>query len=221
MAIHRYHVVERPGETTLPCTVVDGQGRGWRLLAVEPPTGGRWIGTLGGAPVWAERSPGLDGAPPLGELVEVDDAVVEDALDLGPDAGTGEGLFDRTGTEATGTGDITGVVQFGPGGTNRRTAVLAWVAATANEADEAPGPATGPPAEALVRLVLDAPLDPLPAYDPGERESTPPLPHDAPPPRPAPPPERPVEPAPPQPAGSVGWLVAALALLLAVWFAIT
>lgn len=117
-----------------------------------------------------------DGAPP--------DDLDEVGITFGPDEVTG-GLFDSSSPDTT-TGERTATTR-GPVGTPpRRTAVLAWIAADLPE-EEAP-PSPGPhdttsalPAgttalDALKRLLLEAPLDPLPALDspglatPGRRD---------------------------------------------------
>lgn len=119
------------------------------------------------------------GAVPEGEAAGELDEV---GFAIGPDEGGG-GLFDRSGTDATGTGEATASTSRPElASTAQRTALLAWLAADLPSVEPLedttlPGfePALGPAVganEAQVRLeaalrraLADEPPDPLPALD--------------------------------------------------------
>lgn len=127
-------------------------------------------------PSAAPAPPEAASEPREGDLDEVGFAI-------GPDEGGGGGLFDRSGSDATGTGESTASTSR-PDlvATAQRTALLAWLAADLPEV-HAPEESTEPgfrpppdlaelPDEALGRLtaelrraLADEPLDPLPALD--------------------------------------------------------
>lgn len=96
-------------------------------------------------------------APGLPEAPQTDEVGVA----FGPDADVG-GLFDPPG-EHTQTGERTGHDPVGAGVGQRRTAVLAWIAAPPD--DLVPAPDRGPACEAVKRAIADEPLDPLPPLD--------------------------------------------------------
>jgi hypothetical protein len=94
-------------------------------------------------------------------------ALDEVGVVVGPDRGDALGLFDSPTTASTGEhteGPSPSAEDDGRlAGGQRRTAVLAWIAA---QAADAPAPAEGGvPCEPLKRLIADEPLDPLPALD--------------------------------------------------------
>lgn len=215
MALVRFEVVRREGEDLLPCRALDGSGRAWRLLASGSHADARWLGTSGGRAIWGVREADHDGETGSGEVLEIDERLHDDATDLGPEA-TSEGLFDRTGTEAVVSGDITGSVATGTSAA-RRTAALAWVAATADPERSFPLPESVA-VPRLLRIIEEEPVDLLPPLDPGMPPPPPP------PPRPAAAPPEVVE-RPPDadaargPQASVAWLLAALLLVLAAWIA--
>jgi hypothetical protein len=103
------------------------------------------------------------------------DDLDEVGITFGPDEVTG-GLFDSSSPDTT-TGERTATTR-GPVGTPpRRTAVLAWIAADLPEEDaQGAVPGSAAALDTLKRLLLDAPLDPLPALDspglatPGRRD---------------------------------------------------
>lgn len=214
MAVVRFQIVRRDGEDLLPCRALDGAGRAWRLLGSGAHADARWIGTSGGRAIWGVREADHDGETGSGEVLEIDERLHDDATDLGPEA-TGDGLFDRTGTEAGVSGDITGAVATGTSA-SRRTAALAWVAATADPERGFTIP-DAVPVPRLLRIIEDEPVDLLPPLDPGMPPPPPP------PPPPAAPPEVVQGPVDPEALrglrASAAWLLAALLLLLAVWIA--
>jgi hypothetical protein len=92
-------------------------------------------------------------------------ATDEVRVPVGPDRDN-LGLFDWQTSEGTVTGERTAGPPGGadaPQGDQRRTAVLAWIAAHTHPEPSTPA-ATGP-CEPLKRLIADEPLDPLPALD--------------------------------------------------------
>lgn len=119
------------------------------------------------------------GAPP-GEGREGD--LDEVGFAIGPDEGGG-GLFDRSGTDATGTGEATASTSRPDlAVTAQRTALLAWLAAdlpSVEAPEESTEPGFQPPPELaelpeaamgklaaeLRRALADEPLDPLPSLD--------------------------------------------------------
>lgn len=164
----RCEVLERDG--ALPRVIRNDAGQVLRLYADSPPAHAQWLGLLDGVAVWAEAVAGPatpEAAPGGGEAAEVvwleTLALDEVGVAVGPDRGDGLGLFDSPIT--ANTGEHTEGATAGPErvGEQRRTAVLAWIAAQAADLDVPAEP--GAPCEALKRLVADEPLDPLPALD--------------------------------------------------------
>jgi hypothetical protein len=164
----RCEVLRRDGPETLPCLVRTDDGRTLRLFGDDAPPTARWLGTLAGAPVWAVRvdePPDVAATPDEVLLVDVD-AIDEVGVAVGPDE-QGIGLFDVVRTESSLTGEPTGVAAAASRSEQRRTQILAWIAA---QPPPAADPATGgEPCAALKRLVADEPLDPIPALDGGPR----------------------------------------------------
>ncbi len=164
MARLRCEVLAREGaRATL---VRDETGRLLRLFAAAPPDGARWLGALDGEPAWGvpvEEVPADAVGDPLAVAWIESQALDEVGVAVGPDRDA-IGLFDAP-TTGTATGEHTEGPPSGPdrGGEQRRTAVLAWIAAQPPP-DAAPA-AEGVPCTALKRLIADEPLDPLPALD--------------------------------------------------------
>lgn len=112
----------------------------------------------------AERTEPAEGVERPGELGErAEPAHDEIGIAVGPD-GDVRGLFDAPFT-GTATGEHTADVAYAPErpGEQRRTAVLAWIAAETLARNAETG--DGAPCEPLKRLIADEPLDPLPALD--------------------------------------------------------
>jgi hypothetical protein len=177
----RCEVLRRDGPDPFPCVVRADDGRTMRLYGDDAPATARWLGTLAGAPVWAVR---LDEPPDVAavpeEILQIDPSPIDEVgVAVGPDE-QGIGLFDVVRTESSLTGEPTGVANAQPRGEQRRTQILAWIAARPAPAVDATVAAD--PCAPLKRLVADEPLDPLPALDGGPRR-----PHVA----PAPPPRAP------------------------------
>ncbi|MDP2315027.1 MAG: hypothetical protein Q8P41_19155 [Pseudomonadota bacterium] len=170
MARLRCEVLERDG--TVPRMVRDETGRLLRLHDDAPPSHAAWFGTVDGVGMWAETVPG--GAPTPIDALEIvwldtpltsrEGAHDEVGVVVGPDRGDALGLFDSPTTAST--GEHTEGPSSGPErvGEQRRTAVLAWIAAAQEPLVAAPVE-PGAPCEPLKRLVADEPLDPLPALD--------------------------------------------------------
>lgn len=167
MARLRCEVLEREGR--LVRHVRDENGRILRLYAESPPASAWWAGTIEGTGHWAESAALPDAAlPDPLEVVWLDTPALDEVgVPVGPDRGDALGLFDSPTTASTGEhteGPNPGAEgDDREAGGQRRTAVLAWIAA---QAAHTPPPAEGGvPCEPLKRLIADEPLDPLPALD--------------------------------------------------------
>lgn len=177
MARLRCEVLERDGP--LPRVVRDEAGRVLRLYADAPPLGAHWLGNIDGIGVWAIPMGDVLTTEAL-EVVWLDTPALDEVgVLVGPDRGDALGLFDSPTSASTGE-HTEGADSPGPDrvGEQRRTSVLAWIAAQEDHADEPidgdtpaegatddAGPVQGVPCERLKRLVADEPLDPLPALE--------------------------------------------------------
>lgn len=168
----RYEVLSREGDGPLPCLARAADGRVLRLVGEEEP-GATWLGTWNGVPVYGHRAVEPADAVASGEPLEIDPPALDEVeVQMGPDRDS-SGIFDPPGnTDGTVTGERTGS-EGGGGGARpeqRRTAVLAWIAA---DADDHGAPLSGAPCEPLKRLLADEPPDPLPALDAGPAPDAP------------------------------------------------
>ncbi|MES2645007.1 MAG: hypothetical protein V4850_36310 [Myxococcota bacterium] len=181
MARLRCEVLERDGP--VPVVVRDESGRVLRLHIDAPPAGAHWLGHIDGIGVWA--TPMADSVTTEAlEVVWLDTPALDEVgVVVGPDRGDALGLFDSP-TSAS-TGEHTEGAPSGPDhvGEQRRTSVLAWIAAqeahthapidayalgdphAQGEPPPEGSPVQGAPCEPLKRLVADEPLDPLPALE--------------------------------------------------------
>ncbi|MDP2308131.1 MAG: hypothetical protein Q8P18_19075 [Pseudomonadota bacterium] len=166
MARLRCEVLEREG--ALPRIVRDEAGRVLRLHRDAPPAGADWLGHIGGIGVWATPNEGADTMDAL-EVVWLDTPALDEVgVVVGPDRGDALGLFDSPTSAATGEHTEGAPSGFDRAGEQRRTSVLAWIAAEEGHALAPPQgdePVQGPPCQPLKRLVADEPLDPLPALE--------------------------------------------------------
>lgn len=162
MALSRWRLLE--GEPWAPTRLGDEHGGAVRVVH-ESSENARWLGTLAGEPLWGVP----DGEVTPGEqpTIELESPAFDEiGVQVGPER-DGGGLFDpptTEGTDRTATRERTDVHGSAEteGGPPRRTAVLAWIAATS--------PPTSPvesagPCEPLKRRIADEPLDMLPALE--------------------------------------------------------
>ena len=169
MPLLRCEVLRRDTDSAV---VAVEDGTVLRLYFGRGPGDAWWFGTVNGAGVWAE--PAMCADPPCGEVLYVDTAVTDEVgVEVGPDRDHG-GLFDVSHSSGNLTGERTGHSDAAPDAhpEQRRTAVLAWIAAAPDASLAEDGPAS--PCEPLKRLIADEPLDPLPALDGGPLPPAPP-----------------------------------------------
>ena len=199
MASLRCIVLARPEEDRFPCIVLDEHGAQLWVRLGQPSRGAAWSGMCGAEAVWAERTTeSVDPTVGSPEEIVVEVASFDEVgMALGPEGEKG-GLFEPSRSEDSETREKTGQSAAGAGQAQRRTAVLAWVAAE-TEVALADDSRAFAPSVALKRLVADEPLDPLPPLSERGWTPTPPPPVE-----PPTPPEVPVGPppvaAPPSPA---------------------
>lgn len=159
MATLKCEVIRREGEGAFPCVVRSPEGRVLRLHGDAAPRHARWLGLCDGVAVWSE--PADNPGPGLGVYVEIHVAELVDEVGvaLGPDRDS-SGLFDPP-SEASLTGERTGVSTEEAGAEQQRTAVLAWIAASLGEPNRLPE--VGAPCAALRTRIADEPPDLLPS----------------------------------------------------------
>lgn len=165
MARLRCEVLERDG--ALPRVVRDEAGRVLQLYADGPPAGANWLGYINGIGVWATSMQGAITTDAV-EVVWLDTPALDEVgVLVGPDRSDALGLFDSPGSAATGEHTEGASSASDRVGEQRRTSVLAWIAAQESQPQDPDeeAPAQRAPCEPLKRLVADEPLDPLPALE--------------------------------------------------------
>lgn len=159
MATLRVEVLRREAEGRFPCVVRAPDGRVLRLHGDAAPRHARWFGMSDGVAIWAEPAEAAGATPEAVLELHVDELVDEVGVSLGPDRDH-RGIFD-TAAESSLTGERTGATTEEAGVETRRTAVLAWIAASLDEPVELP--LSGPPPAALRTRIADEPPDLLPS----------------------------------------------------------
>jgi hypothetical protein len=151
-------VLQTDGPAPWPCVVRLPDGRVLRLHGDAAPKHARWFGMCDGVTLWAEPADATGQGTGEQRLVDVAEAIDEVGVALGPDLDV-VGLFDAS-AERSATGERTLVAGIPPEVEQRRTSLLAWIAANA---DAPASSAAVSPCTPLRGSIADEPPDALPA----------------------------------------------------------